>query len=59
MNNFQSDTQRRKFDPQGNYVKTWIPELAQVPNKWIHKPWEAPQNELRITLGLSFTISGS
>ena len=32
--------QGEKFDKEGNYVKKWIPELNNVPKKFIHKPWE-------------------
>ena len=35
-------TQGDKFDPNGAYVRRWIPELRELPNEWIHKPWEAP-----------------
>ncbi|MFM7123918.1 MAG: FAD-binding domain-containing protein, partial [Actinomycetes bacterium] len=28
-----------KFDPNGDYVRTWIPELADVPNDVVHSPW--------------------
>jgi len=31
-----------KFDPEGAYVRTYVPELAALPDEWIHKPWEAP-----------------
>ena len=31
-----------KFDPAGAYVRTYVPELAALPDEWIHKPWEAP-----------------
>jgi len=34
--------QGEKFDPKGDYVKRWIPELAGIPVKWIHSPWLAP-----------------
>ncbi|PWY54248.1 deoxyribodipyrimidine photolyase [Legionella qingyii] len=51
---FNPILQGEKFDPQGQYVKTWVPELAQVSSKWVHKPWEAPQNELLITLGKDY-----
>jgi deoxyribodipyrimidine photo-lyase len=39
---FNPVIQGQKFDPEGDYVRRWIPELARVPNQWIHKPWEAP-----------------
>ena len=29
-------------DPSGAYVRRWVPELARLPNKYIHKPWTAP-----------------
>ncbi len=38
--------QGQKFDPDGAYVKTWVPELAQLGPKWIHAPWEAPAEVL-------------
>jgi deoxyribodipyrimidine photo-lyase len=34
--------QGRKFDPDGNYVRRWIPELARLPGNHIHAPWETP-----------------
>lgn len=39
---FNPVTQGEKFDPEGAYVRTWVPELANVPSKWIHHPWDAP-----------------
>ena len=32
--------QGEKFDKEGDYVKKWVPELKNVPKKFIHKPWE-------------------
>jgi deoxyribodipyrimidine photo-lyase len=35
-----------KFDPRGGYVRAWVPELAALPDRWIHRPWEAPASVL-------------
>jgi len=43
---FNPVLQGEKFDPQGGYVRRWVPELAGVPAKWIHRPWEAPRDVL-------------
>ena len=37
---FNPILQGEKFDKEGIYVKKWVPELKNVPNKFIHKPWE-------------------
>jgi deoxyribodipyrimidine photo-lyase len=37
---FNPMTQGRKFDPDGAYVRRWVPELADVPAKHVHEPWE-------------------
>jgi deoxyribodipyrimidine photo-lyase len=34
--------QGEKFDPEGNYVRRWVPELARMPAAWVHQPWKAP-----------------
>lgn len=34
--------QGEKFDAAGDYVRRWVPELARVPTRWIHRPHEAP-----------------
>lgn len=44
---FNPSTQGEKFDPKGDYVRAFVPELAEMPAKWIHTPWEAPADVLR------------
>ena len=39
---FNPIAQGQKFDPEGEYVKRWCPELAELPKKFVHAPWEAP-----------------
>lgn len=39
---FNPITQGKKYDPEGNYVRQWVPQLAKMPAKYIHCPWEAP-----------------
>jgi deoxyribodipyrimidine photo-lyase len=43
---FNPVLQGEKFDPHGHYVRRWVPELADLPGKWIHKPWAAPAPSL-------------
>jgi deoxyribodipyrimidine photo-lyase len=39
---FNPVLQGEKFDPNGDYVRKWVPELAKMPKEWIHSPWKAP-----------------
>ncbi|CAL5027150.1 unnamed protein product [Urochloa decumbens] len=48
-----------KFDPHGEYVRRWIPELARLPTEWIHHPWDAPVSVLQaagIELGSNYPL---
>jgi deoxyribodipyrimidine photo-lyase len=36
---FNPVTQGRRFDPEGVYVRRWVPELGRAPIEWIHEPW--------------------
>lgn len=45
---FNPVLQGEKFDPEGDYVKKWVPELKNIPKKWIHKPWEATEDQLAL-----------
>jgi deoxyribodipyrimidine photo-lyase len=39
---FNPVRQGEKFDPEGHYVRRWVPELARLPTEYIHEPWRAP-----------------
>jgi deoxyribodipyrimidine photo-lyase len=39
---FNPVTQGQKFDPQGTYTRRYVPELKDVPDKYLFNPWEAP-----------------
>ena len=54
---FNPVTQGQKFDPYGNYVRRFIPEIAGLPDKFLHCPWQAPASvltEAGIAFGLDY-----
>ncbi|MDE1158584.1 MAG: deoxyribodipyrimidine photo-lyase [Neorhizobium sp.] len=54
---FNPILQGEKFDPDGDYVKTYVPELQKLERKHIHRPFEAPAHVLEkagITLGVTY-----
>jgi deoxyribodipyrimidine photo-lyase len=40
---FNPFLQAKRFDPTGAYVRRWVPELAQVTDRYIHEPWTMPE----------------
>ncbi|HRD55087.1 MAG TPA: deoxyribodipyrimidine photo-lyase [Parachlamydiaceae bacterium] len=44
---FNPTLQSEKFDPDGSYIKKWVPELKKLPAKWIHQPSLAPADVLK------------
>lgn len=44
---FNPIQQGERYDPKGEYVRQWLPELRGLPDKWIHRPWEAPADVLK------------
>ena len=54
---FNPVTQGEKFDPDGNYVRRFIPEIAKLPNKFLFNPWQAPKEILqqaKVSLGKNY-----
>ena len=54
---FNPSTQGEKFDSDGEYTRHYIPELKKLPDKYLFKPWEAPEEILQaagITLGKDY-----
>ena len=43
---FNPVRQGERFDPEGKYVRQWVPEIASLSNKHIHSPWTASSAEL-------------
>jgi deoxyribodipyrimidine photo-lyase len=54
---FNPILQGETFDPDGTYVRRWVPELARLSNSFIHQPWRATPLELKsagIDLGITY-----
>lgn len=54
---FNPVTQSRKFDPEGAFIRRYLPQLAALPDKYLHAPWTAPEAVLAaagITLGKDY-----
>ena len=43
---FNPITQGQKFDPEGRYTRRFVPELAEMPSKYLFNPFEAPREVL-------------
>ena len=52
---FNPVLQGEKFDPHGEYIRRWIPELARLPERYIHRPWEAPA-PVRLAAGVTLGV---
>lgn len=54
---FNPITQGEKFDPEGTYIRKWLPELYDLPKKYLNRPWEAPDTVLdyaKVKLGETY-----
>jgi deoxyribodipyrimidine photo-lyase len=53
---FNPVAQAKRFDPDGAYVRRWVPELARLPDRWLNEPWAAPAEVLQ---GASVRLGGN
>ena len=57
INVFNIQKQSRDYDPRGDYVRAWLPELARVPLQYVHAPWTMPldvQQQAGCVLGVDY-----
>jgi deoxyribodipyrimidine photo-lyase len=56
---FNPVTQSEKFDPEGRFIRRYLPRLAKLPDKYIHAPWLAPSLQARqagVELGIDYPL---
>jgi deoxyribodipyrimidine photo-lyase len=53
---FNPVRQGERFDPHGDYVRRWVPELERLPARYIHRPWEAPE---AVLVGAGVRLEGT
>jgi len=56
---FNPAQQAQRYDPDGTYIRKWVPELAKLPVPWIFRPWDTPasvQAESGFQLGKDYPL---
>jgi len=56
---FNPILQAQRFDPEGRYIRRWVPELARLGAPWCHRPWQAPPlvlAEAGVRLGVTYPL---
>jgi len=51
---FNPILQGERFDKKGEYVKKWVPEISELPEAFIHKPWEMEEKIKNFELGKNY-----
>jgi deoxyribodipyrimidine photo-lyase len=54
---FNPVLQGRRFDGDGAWVRRWVPELRDVPDRYVHEPWAMPdevQADVRVRIGETY-----
>jgi deoxyribodipyrimidine photo-lyase len=45
---FNTVKQSKDFDTNGDYIRMWVPELTDIPAKYIHEPWSMPNDKQQL-----------
>ena len=56
---FNPVSQAKKFDPEGRYIRKYLPELSKIPDRFLFSPWEAPEDVLAnagVELGVNYPL---
>ncbi len=56
---FNPVLQGKRFDPHGTYIRRWVPELRNLPDRYIHEPWTTPpleQESLGLVIGRDYPL---
>jgi len=56
---FNPVTQSERFDPQGRFIRRYVPELNAVPLRWLHAPWQMSaleQQALNVSIGKDYPL---
>jgi deoxyribodipyrimidine photo-lyase len=56
---FNPVTQSERFDPQGRFIRRYVPELNAVPLRWLHAPWQMPaleQQAMNVSIGKDYPL---
>ena len=56
---FNPVSQAKKFDPEGRYIRKYLPELSKMPDRFLFSPWEAPEDVLAnagVELGVNYPL---
>jgi len=57
LNRFNVTKQSRDWDEKGEYLRLWVPEIRNIPDEFIHSPWEMSESAMKecgVTIGSDY-----